>query len=153
MYTISPELKELIESGVAIVVATGDSAGRPQMRYGWAARVRDDARSVDVYLDTQRSEQILANLDANGRIAMTVGDPVSYRSVQLKGRFLDRGEPTPDDMEWVQRGHEAFLISTSLVGDPPETIRNLWTEEVLRVTFAVEAAFDQTPGPEAGKPL
>jgi hypothetical protein len=32
-------------------------------------------------------------------------------------------------------------------------VRNLWLDEVVRVTFAPEAAFNQTPGPEAGKRL
>jgi hypothetical protein len=41
----------------------------------------------------------------------------------------------------------------ALIGDPPEIIRSLWLDDIVRLTFDVDAAYDQTPGPEAGKPL
>jgi hypothetical protein len=153
MYTIHKDLREFIESGVAVIVATGNADGRPHVRYGWAPRFHDDGSTVDVFLDAPRAAITLRNLRANGRIAMTVAHPVTYRSAQFKGSFRGDGEPTNDDLAWVERGREAFLVSTSLVGDPPGSIRNLWMDEVVRVTFVVEQAFDQTPGPEAGRPL
>lgn len=53
----------------------------------------------------------------------------------------------------MRRGREAFVARTSLIGDSPDMVRSLWLDDVVRVAFEVEAAFDQTPGPEAGKPL
>lgn len=153
MFVLDAEVKEIVESGVAIIVAASDSSGRPQVRYGWAARVHAGGSAIDVFLDAPRSGPLLDNLAQTGRIAMTVGDPISYRSLQFKGSFTGSGAATQEDREWVQRGHEAFLISTALVGDPPEAIRNLWMDDVIRITFSVESAFDQTPGPEAGRQL
>jgi hypothetical protein len=153
MYRINAELKEFIESGVAVIVATGSAEGRPHVRYAWGPRVHEDGSTVDVFLDAARAETTLTNLRDNGRIAMTVAHPVNYRSAQFKGLFRGEGDPGEDDLVWVERGREAFLVSTSLVGDPPESIRNLWLPEVVRVTFSVEQAFDQTPGPDAGRPL
>jgi hypothetical protein len=152
-FHIEGELKEFVESGVAVLVSTGDAARRPHVAYGWGPRVRADGATVDVFLDRPRSEQTLANARANGHVAMTVAHPVSYRSFQFKGAFHECGEPDTDDAAWVQRHHEAFIVSTSLVGDPPQVIRNLWMDDVVRLSFTVERAFDQTPGPEAGKPL
>jgi hypothetical protein len=152
-YRIDDALKEFLESGVAVLVGTGDHQGRPGVGQGWGPRVHDDGNTVDVFVDTARAQSILANLEENPRIAMTVAHPVSVRSVQLKGAFRGSGEATDIDRSWVQRHREAFVTSTSLVGDPPEVIRNLWLDEVVRLTFSVEAAFDQTPGPGAGKPL
>jgi hypothetical protein len=108
---------------------------------------------VDVFLDAERASQTLANLKANGRVAMTIVHPVSVRSVQFKGTFRSEGSPSAEDVEWVQRGREEFSVSVALVGDPPEVIRNLWLPDAVRISFVVEHAFDQTPGPEAGKPL
>lgn len=153
MYRIDDSLKEFIESGVATLVGTGDASGRPQIAYGWGPRVRAGGEAVDVFLDAARADRTLANLRDNGRIAMTVAHPVFYRSVQLKGTFDDSGEPDEADKDWVARRREDFLVSTSIIGDPPETIRNLWLEDIVRVGFTVEQAFDQTPGPNAGKPL
>ena len=152
-YRVDADLKEFVESGVAVLVSTGDAQRRPHVAYGWGPRVRGDGSTVDVFLDSARAGQTLSNARATGKIAMTVAHPVSYRSVQLKGVFGDTGAATADDGAWVQRHHEAFVVTTSLVGDPPEAIRGMWMGEVVRVSFSVERAFDQTPGPGAGKPL
>ena len=153
MYEIDDSLKEFIESGVATLVATGDSSGRPHVAYAWAPRVAENDGHMEVFIDTARADRTIANLRANGLIAVTMAHPVSYRSVQLKGNFGDVGEPSVEDQAYVQQRREDFLTCTSLVGDPPESIRNLWLEDVVRIAFTVDQAFDQTPGPDAGKPL
>jgi len=153
MYRIDDALKEFVESGVAVIVGTGDARGRPHVAYGWGPRVRTDRTTMDVFLDLARSGASIANLRANGRIAVTFAHPVSYQSVQFKGTFLDAGEPDDADTAWVRRHREEFLVATSLIGDPPAVIQNRWLEEVLRIAMNVERAFDQTPGPDAGRPL
>jgi hypothetical protein len=152
-FRVDADLKAFLESGVAVLVSTGDAERRPSVTYGWGPRVRDDGRTIDVFLDAPRARQTLENARANGRMAMTVAGPVSYRSVQLKGEFADTGAPTSDDAAWVARHREAFVVETSLVGDPPDKIRAMWMDDIVRVSFVVERAFDQTPGPGAGKPL
>ncbi|HEV8573209.1 MAG TPA: pyridoxamine 5'-phosphate oxidase family protein [Dehalococcoidia bacterium] len=153
MYQIDENLKDFIESGVATLVATGDSTGRPHLAYGWAPRVADPAGVVEVFLDTARAGPLIADLRANRRIAVTMAHPVYYRSVQLKGDFQNLSDPSDSDKSYVQQRRGDFLTSTSLVGDPPESIRNLWLEDVVRIAFTVNQAYDQTPGPNAGKPL
>lgn len=152
-FKIDRALKDFVESGVGVLVGTGDANGRPHLAYGWGPRVAADGASVDVFIDSLRAGQTLSDVRANGRIAVTIGHPVSYRSVQLKGTVIAHGDATESDDDWVRKHREAFVVATSLVGDPPETIRNLWLDDVTRLSFTVEQAFDQTPGPEAGKPL
>jgi hypothetical protein len=152
MFRIDDSLKEFIESGVATLVGTGDSTGRPQIAYGWGPRVKDES-SVEVFIDSARADKTLDNLRSNGRIAVTFAHPVSYRSVQLKGEFQAADEPDDEDREYVKQRREGFVTSTSLIGDPPETIRNIWLEDTVRIVFRADFAFDQTPGPNAGKPL
>lgn len=154
MYVVGEELRELIESGVAVSVATADAAGRPHLNTGWGPRIGDDGAIATVFIDRARSAPTIDDLEATKRIAMTVGDPVSYRSIQLKGSVTGVAlEPGEDDRAWVRRHREAFLVSIALVGDPPTLGRNMWTDPVVRIDFAIEAAFDQTPGPDAGRPL
>ena len=153
-FQISADLKGLIESGVAVLVASGDAGRRPHVVLGWGPRVRSDRSTIDVFLDAPRSAQTLSNAAGNGHIAMTVADPVSYRSAQFKGCFVESAEASADDVAWVGSRREAFVVSTSLIGDPPEAIRGMWMDAgLVRLTFRVERAFDQTPGPGAGKPL
>jgi hypothetical protein len=152
MFRIDDSLKEFIESGVATLVGTGDASGRPHVAYGWAPRVRDET-TMEVFIDAARAEKTLANLKTTGRIAVTVAHPVSVRSVQLKGSFCESGAPDASAKEYVQQRREGLVTSTSLIGDPPDVIRAMWLEDVVRVSFTVEHAFDQTPGPNAGQSL
>jgi len=153
MFKIDGELKEYVESGVACLVATGNAEGRPLVRMGWGPSVREDGTTIDVYLETARASETLANLEDNGRIAMTVAHPVNYRSAQFKGTFKSTGKPTDEERQRVEQHRGDFTVSTSLIGDPPDIIANLWLDDVVRISFEVHEAFDQTPGPEAGKPL
>jgi hypothetical protein len=153
MYRIDDALKEFLESGVAVIVGTGDAAGRPHVTFAWGPRVHESRTRMDVFLEAARSDRPLANLRANDRIAMTVAHPVIYRSVQLKGRFYESAPLDEADQAWVTRHRDDFLVTTSLIGDPPAAIQAMWLDEVIRITFDTEAAFDQTPGPKAGRAL
>jgi hypothetical protein len=153
VFRIDGPLAEFVHSGVATIVGTASDAGRPHVAYGWGPRVREGGRTLDVFLDAPKAGQALEDLRSNGRIAVTMGDPVSYRSVQVKGRFSGASPPSDADEVWLAAYREAFLVNTSLVGDPPSVIRSLWLNEVVRVSLTVEQAYDQTPGPGAGRPL
>jgi general stress protein 26 len=152
-FPIDEELKSFIESGVAAVIATADCDGHPHMTFVWGPRVQPDGL-IHVFLEDARSSLAVEDLRENRQMALTLGSPVSYRSVQLKGRCTALGEAGPADQAWVRRHREAFATETALVGDPPQIIRNLWMEGPLtRIEFAADRAFDQTPGPDAGTPL
>lgn len=153
MFHIDEPLKDFLESGLAIIVGTASDDGYPHVMYGWGLRVHDDGQTLDVFVDTPRAANAMSDLAENGRIAVTVGEPVSYRSLQFKGTFSGSGEASGDDRAWVTEKREAFLVRASLIGDPPRAIRNLWLDDFHRISFRVERAFDQTPGPEAGRPL
>ena len=152
MYRIDGPLKDFLESGVAIQVGTASDAGKPHAVNAWGARVNADG-SMSVFIEAKRASRPLANLAANPRIAVVFGDPITYRSVQLKGYWRSSARPSNTDLEWVGRHRDLFVSSTSLVGDNPNSIRNLWMDDVTRIDLEVEHAFDQTPGPEAGRTL
>jgi hypothetical protein len=153
MFVINDELKEFFESGVAVLIGTVAADGTPRLAYAWGPRVHPDATSLSVYVDRERADGVLGARIQNPQIAVTFTDPVSVRSLQVKGQILDVGEPTDAERAWVTRHRDAFTASTSLIGDPPTTIRNLWMDETVRVDLSTERAFDQTPGPQAGAAL
>ncbi|MCK9519110.1 MAG: pyridoxamine 5'-phosphate oxidase family protein [Dehalococcoidia bacterium] len=153
MYRIDDDLKEFLESGVAILVGSADEQGHPQLAQGWGPMVAADRVHMSVFLDTARAHRTLANLRATRNVAVTFASPISYRSVQIKGHFLDTATPNATERDWVQHHRHAFLTATALIGDPLAGSRNLWMDDVIRLDFSVDRAFNQTPGPEAGNPL
>lgn len=152
-FRIGAELKEFCEGGVSALVGTVDAEGYPRVGYAWGPRVHAEGTRLSIYLERVRSGPLLAGREANGQIAVTFTDPVSVRSIQVKGRILDVGEPNEAELAWVARHRDAMTVATSLIGDPPHVIRNLWLDDVIRIDLTVERAFDQTPGPTAGQPL
>lgn len=149
---VDDDLKDLLESGVAVIVGTADATLRPHVHPGWGPRLLEDRRTIQLFLETARAAQALSDLAERDRVAVTIADPVSYRSVQFKGRYTGNAPATPEDEIWVQRHRDAFGSSTALIGDSPTAIRNVWMNgTILRIDFEVEAAFDQTPGPHAGR--
>jgi general stress protein 26 len=155
VFAIDDELQSYVESGVAVVAATADAEGRPHMTYAWGPRVGKTRSHLTVFIEPSRGAQPLLDIASGGAIAVTFGHPTTYRSVQLKGRVTSVEDASAADLAWVDRHRDDFLSSTSLVGDDPATIRGSWAGdlELRRVEIEVERAFDQTPGPDAGKPL
>jgi hypothetical protein len=153
LYRIGDDVKEVLESGCAVVVGTASAAGRPESMYAWGPRLQEDGSTLSVFIERQRIPVTLANARETGLVAIIVADPVSYRSVQLKGRFLRTGEASAEDEAWVQRHRESFATAVALIGDPERATRNYWMDDVVRFDVAVERAFDQTPGPGAGRAL
>lgn len=151
-FIIDDGLRELVESPVSVSVGTvaGD---RPELISGSGPRVGTDRTSISVFLDRARSGPTVENLQENGQIAVTIAAPVSYRSVQFKGRLRGIHEVDERDRAWVQARREMFVTAIALVGDPVQGARNLWMDDLIRIEFEVDDAFDQTPGPNAGRRL
>jgi Pyridoxamine 5'-phosphate oxidase len=155
VFSIDDDLKAFVESGVAAVVATASAEGRPHLTLVWGPRVHDDRSTVTVFIEPSRGGLVLEDAASTGLIALTVGHPTTYRSIQLKGRATAVSDAAPEDHPWVERHRGDFLSATSLVGDDPEIVRGYWAgdHDLKRVDIEVTRAFDQTPGPEAGGPL
>ncbi|HWO73070.1 MAG TPA: pyridoxamine 5'-phosphate oxidase family protein [Dehalococcoidia bacterium] len=153
MLVIDSDLKAFLESGLAIALATRSADLHPHAQRVWGAKVFPDGRSVEVFVDRPAATQTMANLRDNGRVATVFVDILTNRSVQLKGRCVEVGDPDPDDWRIIERHREEFTEATSALGFPARMISNLWSTQVVKVRFVVEDLFDQTPGPGAGRPL
>jgi hypothetical protein len=154
MYEISGDLLELLQGGIASVVGTADGDNRPHVSAGWGTSAAGDGRTLSTYIEVARCQQALADVAETGRMAITVASPISYRSVQFKGRCVATRLATPEEEAQVTAGADLFLSTVALIGDPPQATRNLkMSGPMRRFEIEVEAAFDQTPGPGAGKPL
>jgi len=152
MFVIDAGLKEFIEGGVAAQLGTASADGRPNAVNAWGPRPNPDG-TMTIFIDTPRAARPIANLAANPRVAVIVADPVSYRSIQFKGRWRGCSVPSAEEEAWVQRHRELLASNLALVGDDPESKWNTSMKELTRLDFDVEEAFDQTPGPQAGRPL
>ena len=150
---IPPDLNELIQSGVSVLVGTRSDRLVPECTRGMAARVEDDGTEMTVFLPIATADQTITNLRDNGRIAVCFSRPCDHRSIQVKGGTIAIGSARDEDREHVLRYRIALAETWGVIGIPPRvTLRmNHWPCHAVR--FRVTAIFDQTPGPGAGGAL
>jgi len=144
-------LTELLQEGVAVLVATRDEKLRPEIARGWHVAV--EGLSARLCVSVPPGSRTEENLRANGAIAVTCSRPSTYRTVQLKGVATELEDPTGDQLEAVQRHLDSFTREVEKVGVRPEAARTFLGVELLSVTFEVREVFEQTPGPKAGERL
>ena len=150
-------LRDLLGCGVATVLGTRDADLVPEVTRGWGVHVLPDSATLEVCVGLPSGARTLRNIADNGLIAVTCVRPSDYRQVQLKGRVAATAAPTPGDRERVRRHREAFREQVAQVGIARELCDGFWShddpEAMVKLSVEVEDGFDQTPGPDAGRPL
>jgi hypothetical protein len=139
------------------LAGTRDSRLVPEITRTWGPRVSEDGQRVSLCVPLATSRKTLDNLEANGQIAVTFSLPTNYQTVQLKGRHATAAEPDRADLAAVERHREAFAAVNASLGQ--SRVEAFWLAEIetsaalVKIVFAPEQVFDQTPGPGAGRSL
>jgi hypothetical protein len=152
---LGPAQTALMARPVSIIVGTSDAAHRPHVTRAAGGRLADDGRSVTVLLPRTGSDQVIADLQANGRIAVVFSEPTTHQTLQLKGRDAVVGACTPQHEALAARYLEGFIDEIGRLGFTAEVAHTILCHEggLVPVHFTVEEAFEQTPGPTAGSRL
>ena len=99
---------------------------------------------------------LIAAIHRNGRIAVVFTRPTTHRSLQLKGDDAALVRLRPDDAARVAGYRDAMVAELGGNGISEALTRALLAggdDELVAIEFTPVAAFVQTPGPDAGKPL
>jgi hypothetical protein len=146
------KLIALIESHPSIIVGTCDRALVPTMSRGFGARVIDGGEALDVLISRWPGSKTLANIEATSRIATTFTSPETFDAYQIKGRPIDWGECTPEDLELAATYTTQIRARIARLGEPEDLVRVTFSARGLyRVRIVPEAIFLQTPGKNAGQ--
>ena len=143
----------IIENTGTILVGTRDTNLAPEITRGWGPTILPDGHTIDVCVSLSAGAKTLENLRDNDELAVTFHQTVTYKTVQLKGRFLDSGELTPQDWESVERQKSVLTEQAKIHGIPLSIGSRIFTPDLVRIRLVVQQAFEQTPGPGAGDPL
>ncbi len=150
---VPDHLEPLLEGLVAVHVGTRDAGLRADEVMAAAALLDPDGRRLTVYLPVATAGQSLANLRDNGAVAVVLSQPLTHRTVQLKGRVETIRAAREDEREAVERHAAAFDAEVEAIGLPPAVVRRRSKWPCHAVTFVVAEAYEQTPGPRAGQPM
>lgn len=154
---IDKELDAFFRCGVATVVGTRDANLAPEIARGWGIRLLSDLATVELCIGLPSGRRTLDNLADNGLIAVTCVRPSDYKQVQLKGRAIETLDPDAEDREHIAHHRREFAREVEGVGIAQHICHGFWSHDdphaMAKVRFRVDEAFDQTPGPGAGRPL
>ena len=143
----------ILENVGTILVGTRDANLTPEITRGWGPTILPDGHTIDMCVSLSAGAKTLENLGNHDELAVTFSHTVTYKTIQLKGRFLESGELTPRDWEAFQRQKNIFLEQTKMHGLSLSVASRLFTPDLVRIRFVVHEAFEQTPGPGAGNSL
>lgn len=116
---------------------------------GW--RVGPERETMELFVPEPFTEHLLASLQDNARIALTVEEFPSHETYQLKGNYIGHRPPGADDLAIHEQCRERFVRSLrSFLNLPEEVLRAFILKPDVVVSFKVEEIYLQTPGPGAG---
>jgi len=153
---LDTEHSAFIQGAVSISLASRGADNLPNITRGIGCRVAFDRKSITVFVVANQSAGLLADIRANGAIAVIFSHPGSHRSVQFKGTDAIAALATGSDARVLADYCEAFVSCVEKLGFSRPAIQRLLAsslDKVLALTFTPDAAFSQTPGPAAGAPL
>jgi hypothetical protein len=143
----------IIEDAGTILVGTHDADLTPEITRGWGPTILPDGHTIDVCISLTAGAKTLDNLRDHEEIAITFCHTSTYKTVQLKGRFLDSGEPTARDWEAVERQKNILTEQTMAHSTLRSDVLRILAPDLVKLRIVVQQAFEQTPGPGAGDTL
>ena len=126
---------------------------KPSHSFALGARINSAAETITVFVCKEISHTVLKDCETSKR-AVFYSTLFSHEAYQVKGN-VTQVEPLSEEDRSASKEHcEKFIQATTEMGMPPENTRKIFglTADTA-ITIELEQIFDQTPGPNAGKPI
>ncbi len=150
---IEGEVAALLQGPCSLIVGTVDANGLPAATRAFGLEVLDGGERVRLILAATAAPTI-ANLESTGVIAVTGTDVDTFFSVQIKGHGVEIGPCSDADLvrsaEYIDGFFQAIHEADGTALDLLQVLR---PGQRFALVMTVEALFDQTPGPTAGRSL
>jgi hypothetical protein len=153
MPILSPELVSFLEGPNSIMVASRDAALVPALARVVAMTCEPDGDHVTVMVPDAAAARVLAQLRADGRVAVVSELSSTHRTIQVKGRAVAITSTPADLQPLIETRVAAFAAHIETIGIPRVLTFRIVRWPCTSVRIKVEQVFDQSPGPGAGAPL
>jgi hypothetical protein len=152
---ISQEIASFIQSGVSIIVGVVGADGRARAGRALASRVMEGGIIRLIYPEEGNSV-VTAAAQSGGQIAVTFSAPLSHRTIQIKGVNCRTEALGPEDRISADFQSDVFAAVLIGIGYPSAFVSafcDYRATPLSVLSFSVRAAFEQTPGPGAGRSI
>lgn len=144
-------LVDFVHGAVLSWVGSRDDKLRPSLSWTFGARVNGANDLITTFVPDIEADQVRNDLAKNGMITFTVVEAISHEAYQFKGRQVEM-RPSTEEEQAVQGIHRSKLLSR-YTQYPQALFGGYVLYPSTAITFRVEEAFVQTPGPGAGEKL
>ncbi len=152
---LSPADAAFIESSVSILAAAEGAERRPVMARAIAARLEPDTGRIRLCLRTVDAAALIAGALGHGRVAAMFSRPQTNETIQIKGDEVRAERPTAED-DAARRRYPPMMIAELMpLGFTPAFVGCVVSDHGSSIgvlSFMPRVLFDQTPGPQAGRP-
>ncbi len=145
---IPPQVFDLLQTGVSVIVGTRDSSLMPDSTRAWGIHIATDRASVTIFHTEAISE------DASELTGERLGGNQLHQAdgaCQLKGRLRTIRPAGQADWDHSRSWHRDFAAELVAIGVPPDRCEAWITEPALAIEIDVTDVFHQTPSPGAGE--
>ena len=146
-----------LQGPVSINVAASSRDGWPCVCRAQGCAVARDRRTVTLLLSDRRGRELLGALDGGSAIAAVFSRPATHATVQLKASGATRVASNAALRACNVRYARALadeLVALGYGAALGQGLVELLTDsDLVALRFTPEIAFDQTPGPSAGRVL
>jgi hypothetical protein len=144
------ELAAFVQGGVSLLSGTCSAALVPESQRAAGVRVWPGNCKLTVLLPKATGEIAIANLRENPRLAVTMSQIQTHRTVQVKGSVFAIRDADAEDHALMERWAAGFRAALAWVGIPEGVTRGLKLWPAWAVDVDIIHVFAQTPGPVAG---
>lgn len=146
----------IVDTAMSYALSARDAGNRPSIAKAAACRISADRQRLTLLVDQQLAADVVRDLRAGSPVAAVFSEPATHRTLQVKGLRAEVAAVTPADREFARQHLEATVAHLVPLGYEEAGIRAYFAhqpEQLVAVSFVPVAAFEQTPGPDAGRPL
>jgi hypothetical protein len=150
---LDPDQCAFVQSGVSIDVAGRDAHNVPAIARAIGCRVSPDRGRITVFVNRHRSGRLLNAVASTRAVGVIFCYAGTHRALQLKGSDAAVVPVVPDDLTQCRAATAAFVANIVSLGYTEERAHaevNAPEPDLVGVSFSVDSAFVQTPGPSAG---
>lgn len=152
---LTPDLESFCQSGVSVILAAGGPGEPPVAGVGSGCRMLPGG-TMRLLLHRSGNEVLLAAAERGGLVSATFSQPLTHRSIQVKGRLASIAPAAEGDGDLAARQMAGLHRELLIIGDKPafsEAYCDVRAADLVAVEIILDAAFVQTPGPGAGAEL
>ena len=147
---------EHLQQGVTLRVGSSTPEGQPELHFAHGIWALPDGR-IELLVRNVTGAELLAAIQATGRVAVSAGLPSNYRVLHVKGLDAEVLPAYAEQAPKFAQGFEAWLQQVERFGADRRHIMavlgDLTLADLSCVRFTPLAAWDQTPGPGAGQAI